>query len=327
MNRLHDTFPLLAATRALNRPMWLLQAVLAAALFLPAAAQAQYCSATPNAPTNRIVTTALPTTVVARPGDAPGTAYFTMRASQPGYTYAQCGPFGRSTDDLASFAAVTDGIWASGIPGLGWRMQRGNAPFTATITRTIGPGNIASTTTMWSMQLVRTSDALGTGTINRPFIRGTFMTGANTSVLYWLWETTGILRLSVPTCSVVGTTITIGEVETNALPNVASVSATSAPSNVRLTCANGPRVDMRLTTAIIANSPNVIAVPAVTGGARGVGVQLIYNNAVMAYNTNYRVTNSATATQNVPIAARYYRTGNLEPGAANTSAVLQFTYP
>lgn len=329
MNRLHDFYAFLAATRVVKRPMWLLKAVLVAALFLPAAAQAQYCSAAPNPPAGRNVSTTLPTNVVVRPGDAAGTSYFTVTANLPGYTYAQCGPGGRSTDviQFGLLASSTDGVWPSGVTGLGWRVLRGGTAFTAPASRTIGPGNVASTATTWSLQLVRTTGALGTGTIAPPYIRGSFTTGTSTIVVYWLWTTTGTIRLSVPTCSVAGTTINIGEVETNALPNVASVSATSAASNVRLTCANGPRVDMRLTTAIIANSPNVIAVPAVTGGARGVGVQLIYNNAVMAYNTNYRVTNSATATQNVPIAARYYRTGNLEPGAANTSAVLQFTYP
>lgn len=80
---------------------------------------------------------------------------------------------------------------------------------------------------------------------------------------------------------------------------------------------------MRMITAPLPGTPNVLAV---TGGASGVGVQLLRNNAVVAYNSSTRVSNAAPDTLNVAVAARYYRTGDIKPGRANATAVLQFTY-
>jgi len=136
--------------------------------------------------------------------------------------------------------------------------------------------------------------------------------------------------IAIPTCSVsaTGATITIGSRVTTDMPQVGKFSTTSPASNVRLSCANSLRVDMRLTTAPIAGTPNVLPLTgSATGRAGGIGVQLIYGGNVMAYNTAYRVSSAAPGTLDIPLAARYYRTGALTAGTANSTAVLEFTYP
>jgi len=139
----------------------------------------------------------------------------------------------------------------------------------------------------------------------------------------------GSTAVVTPTCSVSsGATITIGSRFTTDMPNVGDFSTTSPTSNVRLYCANSPRVDMRLTTVPIAGTPNVLPLTGTgTGRAGGIGVQLIYGGNVMAYNYPYRVSSAAPGTLDVPLAARYYRTGALTAGTANSSAVVEFTYP
>ena len=125
------------------------------------------------------------------------------------------------------------------------------------------------------------------------------------------------------TCSATGVTISFGDVATTALPSVGSVTSTSSPQNIQLSCTNNPSVDMKLTTAPIAGTTNVLPV---TGGAQGVGVQLIYSANPMVYNQSYHISDAAAATVNIPIAARYYRVGDLVVGDANVSATIQFTY-
>lgn len=302
--------------------------VLLVVLSASPAAWAQACRSTGPYPPGSRVVTAMPASLIVRPGDPIGHVYFTLQASQPAFTYADCGPGGRANDTLGpTLLDPIDGYWPAGVAGLGWRLQRNGRLFNVRETRTIGPGRVSSSAASWSIALVRTAATVGSGRVNGPLVRGEFSTGSNTIGIYWQWTITGGAPITVPTCSVQGTTIALGNVSTNTMTAVGSTSPTSAASNLRLTCSNNPAVDMRLTTAPIAGTPNVLAISGGSGAASGIGVQLIYNNAVLAYNTNYRVSNAAGPSLQIPLAARYYRTGAMRPGTANGSAVVQLIYP
>jgi len=297
-------------------------------LLVSPAAWAQMCSSTGNYPPGSRVSTAMPASLIIRPNDPIGRVYFTLTANQPGFTYADCGPGGRSNDTLGpTLLNPVGGYWPAGVAGLGWQLQRNGRPFSARETRAIGPGRVSSSAASWSIALVRTAATVGSGRVRGPTLRGEFNTSGNTVAIYWQWDITGSPPITVPTCSVQGTTIALGNVSTNTMTAVGSTSPTSATSNLRLTCSNNPAVDMRLTTAPIGGTPNVLAISGGSGAASGIGVQLIYNNAVLAYNTNYRVSNAAGPSLQIPLAARYYRTGAMRPGTANGSAVVQLTYP
>jgi len=76
-------------------------------------------------------------------------------------------------------------------------------------------------------------------------------------------------------------------------------------------------------------APNtVLAVTGGTGTAQGVGVQLLHNRAtVLTINSPLTLsTATPTGNLNVPIAARYYRTGTVVAGRANASPTLRFDY-
>ena len=64
------------------------------------------------------------------------------------------------------------------------------------------------------------------------------------------------------------------------------------------------------------------------GVAQGIGVQLLYNgSSVLTVGTALSLTTAApTGTLNVPVAARYYRTGNVTAGRANVAATVRFDY-
>jgi len=75
--------------------------------------------------------------------------------------------------------------------------------------------------------------------------------------------------------------------------------------------------------------PNtVLALTAGTGVAQGVGVQLLHNRTtVLTIGTALSLSGAAAdGDMNVPIAARYYRTGAVTAGRANASPTLRFDY-
>ncbi|HEX7813727.1 fimbrial protein, partial [Dyella sp.] len=121
-------------------------------------------------------------------------------------------------------------------------------------------------------------------------------------------------------------TIPLGNVRASSMSAPGSTSPTSVAQNVVLRCSDMPSVTMRMSGTAAPGRNNVIALSNVPNQAKGVGVQLIYNNAALAFNTPYIISRSAPSVLNVPIAARYFRTGDISGGIANASATLTFSY-
>lgn len=131
------------------------------------------------------------------------------------------------------------------------------------------------------------------------------------------------------TCSVTTTSVTIplGNVAASALPAVGRFTTAPSPQNVSLSCSGNPSVSMTMQGTQAAGAPNtVLALTSGASVAQGVGVQLLYNNALLAINAPVIVSTSAANRLDVPISARYYRFGNITAGTANARATLQFTY-
>jgi type 1 fimbria pilin len=134
---------------------------------------------------------------------------------------------------------------------------------------------------------------------------------------------------ATPTCSVSTTNVEIplGNVAAATLTTSQPTSPISATKNVTLGCSYTPTVRMTMQGTQLSGAPNTVL--ALTGGtnvAKGVGVQLMYNSAALAIGSAVTVSSAAGTTLNVPIAARYYRTGDITAGPANATATLQFTY-
>lgn len=64
-----------------------------------------------------------------------------------------------------------------------------------------------------------------------------------------------------------------------------------------------------------------------TGTAKGVGVQLLYNGTPLVLNSRLLLKQSSGGLETLPFTARYYQTlTSVESGAANASATLNLTY-
>ncbi|HTV87244.1 MAG TPA: fimbrial protein [Dyella sp.] len=129
-----------------------------------------------------------------------------------------------------------------------------------------------------------------------------------------------------PTCSVLtpNVTIPLGSISALSLPSIGSVAG-SGTQNISLSCSESPAVAMSLSGTAVSGYPNVLALTAGPGTAQGVGAQLLYNNTPLTMDASVFL-GTAGSTLTVPIAARYYRTGNLTAGTANATGRLNFTY-
>lgn len=147
---------------------------------------------------------------------------------------------------------------------------------------------------------------------------------------------TSFTRL-VPTCTVNTTSITIplGNVAASSLASVGSVSTTTGPQNIGLSCTYAPNIRMTLQGTRIGTTTAVALTGAGTAGvAGGVGVQVLYRTPGTTTGTNLltpgtgvTIVSRAGATVTVPIFARYYRTGAVTAGRANAAPTLLFDYP
>lgn len=136
-----------------------------------------------------------------------------------------------------------------------------------------------------------------------------------------------------PTCTVNtgSVNIPLGNVPGGSFGSVGAVSTTSAAQNIGLTCAYSPRVRMTLQGTQAAGGPNTTVALTGAGGAgvaQGIGVQILYGGNPLVVNsaTPTVVSAAAGATLTVPVAARYYRIGNVTAGTANASPTLRFDY-
>lgn len=132
-----------------------------------------------------------------------------------------------------------------------------------------------------------------------------------------------------PTCTVDTPAIAIplGDVQASSLGTVGATSPISPTQNVALSCMGSPSVSMTLQGSQASGAPDsVLALKGEASVAKGIGVQLLYRNNPLAINTALNLTTVAPGKLNVPIAARYYRIGDMEAGLANAAATLRFTY-
>lgn len=64
-----------------------------------------------------------------------------------------------------------------------------------------------------------------------------------------------------------------------------------------------------------------------TDAAKGVGVQLLFNNSPFSSGTPINIgTSTNNGLYNINLAARYYQIGTISPGTANSTATFTITY-
>lgn len=128
-------------------------------------------------------------------------------------------------------------------------------------------------------------------------------------------------------------TFPIGDISASAFGTAIGTTPTGAQNtqNLGLTCTPGTNISVSLGGIQNPDSSNtsIIALTGqgMTGTAKGVGVQLLYNGTPLVLNSRLLLKQSSGGQETLPLTARYYQTlTSVESGAANASATLNLTY-
>jgi type 1 fimbria pilin len=223
-------------------------------------------------------------------------------------------------------------VYATNVAGVGIMMTSGSAatplnPYTRT-SNFLGGFTVPAVTEDLTVTFVKTAATVGSGTVTSGAI---FQRKWDNAIKgNWGLANNTVITPLVPTCSVSTSSVTInlGNVAASSFATVGSNSTTSGTQNVTLSCQNSPIVTMALqgTRASAAAPAYVVALTPGTGVAQGVGVEVLYNNNPLTLGSGVTVSSSAGSTLTIPVAARYYRTGDITAGRANAAPTLQFTY-
>lgn len=197
----------------------------------------------------------------------------------------------------------------------------------------------ATSTTPIYYALVKTANSATSVQVNsQVFIQVTFGCDAASAVMS---ETitreiyiTGGPTVSIKACTVDNPSINVplGTTTSSAFNGVGS-TANTRNFTVSLTCSQAASAKITLVPgssgAFNAANGVINLDPATTGtAAKGVGIQLLYNNAIAPLNSAISVGSVATSgTLTVPLSARYYQTGStITGGVANGTATFDMTY-
>lgn len=128
-------------------------------------------------------------------------------------------------------------------------------------------------------------------------------------------------------------TFPIGDISASAFGTAIGTTPTGAQNtqNLGLACTPGTNISVSLGGIQNPNSSNtsVMALTGqgMTGTAKGVGVQLLYNGTPLVLNSRLLLKQSSGGQETLPLTARYYQTlTTVESGSANASATLNLTY-
>ena len=128
-------------------------------------------------------------------------------------------------------------------------------------------------------------------------------------------------------------TFPIGDISASAFGTAIGTTPAGAQNtqNLGLTCTPGTNISVSLGGIQNPDSSNtsVMALTGqgMTGTAKGVGVQLLYNGTPLVLNSRLLLKQSSGGQETLPLTARYYQTlTSVESGAANASATLNLTY-
>lgn len=132
------------------------------------------------------------------------------------------------------------------------------------------------------------------------------------------------------TCLVSDVSMLIGDVGANEFPNIGDESSTSAESSLRLSCQGSPKVTLEVSGVDSPNQqyPYLFGIETGPHAANGIAVKLTLTNGnqTIGQKTPITLTNSAASALEIPISARYVRTGAITAGLANANMRATFSY-
>ncbi|UIF86640.1 fimbrial protein [Cupriavidus necator] len=185
----------------------------------------------------------------------------------------------------------------------------------------------------YRLQLVVTGPVMP-GTISLPGLLAQASYGALTVNQLVVAGSTNIVA---PACTVQNTSVVVNmpTISASALP-AAGATAGQTGFNISLSCTGATAVTMTLTDAAQPGNTSSSLSLATGSSAGGVAYQILYNGTPVSYgpdsanagNLNqFNVgTMAGAGAMNIPLAARYVRTGTVTPGSANANATFTMSY-
>lgn len=264
---------------------------------------------------------------------APNTVLYTSNSISVGGQNMTCTNSARVTGYRETLTGS-----GTGVTGVVWRVTRNGTAVAAGGGFSASPNaaSYVAPAATWVAQLVRTTGPItsASGNLSYPTVVSSWtttdpFTGNPPGI--GIRDAATRVTVSNSTCDVRTSSISIplNNVAASTFANVGSTSTISAAQNITLNCKGAPSVRMTLNGTQATGGPNtVLALTAGTGVAQGVGVQLLHNRTtVLTIGTALSLSGAAAdGDMNVPIAARYYRTGAVTAGRANASPTLRFDY-
>lgn len=138
------------------------------------------------------------------------------------------------------------------------------------------------------------------------------------------------VKISATGCEVSSTkevSIVLDDVQKSDLPDVNSTWGQSSPQNIQLACSKGTSVGITFSGTQSSDSAADASVLKNNGSAQGIGVQLLKSDGTpYVLGTRVAVSNSSDSTVNIPVSARYIRTGDMVAGSVTSSATYTLDY-
>lgn len=188
-----------------------------------------------------------------------------------------------------------------------------------------------NTVYMYKVELVRTSATAASGQLFQGQIASD---GVQNQFVIANWTISGG-SIKTLACSINSGPLTfpIGNVPTVNFGSTVGTIPTNAQvtQNLGLTCDAGANINVSLSGT---QNPDVADTSVLSlsgqggaGVAKGVGVQILYNNVPLQLNNKVTLKQSSGGVETFPLVARYYQTKTtVAPGTANATATLNITY-
>jgi major type 1 subunit fimbrin (pilin) len=309
-------------------------------LFMSRTAFAHCTYDSPAVPSNL----SLPPTVSVSRDAPPGTTIYTS----PAVTASVAG----HTCDATSYNLIkylttltpagSSGVFQTNVPGIGIKVSINAHVFTSTSTWVLAssnpPGSNGGGSNSFFLSYVVTGPiTAGIVTLPSPLAAveesdsTTDLVGANLENQLNVSGSTTIILRSCTTPSIVP--VDMGKHSISELP---AVGATTSVTQFNITlnaCPSGMgsvSYEIDPLTTIVAGTGNSVVTLDTTSSASGIGVQLVDSNG-NPFELGKQVTfagydSSTGGTYTIPLGARYYRTGPVGPGSANTLMTFTMTY-
>lgn len=227
---------------------------------------------------------------------------YVIKSDIDGVGYA----FGGTASGCGTTEWITNGTWTS-VLCKGSSALSSNFVFTPKI-RLYKTGNPATTSGI-PQHMVGYATRVINGNTN---FQGPFIYTAASSII-------------VPACSVNTTAINVemGTVVKNKFNGVGTTAGTQN-FNISLNCGAASALSILMSGNVENASTGLLKLTNST--ASGVAIQLLYNDSPVKFNTLFSLGNSSSGTMTIPLQARYYQTGTITSGTANSSVTFIMIY-